>query len=93
MWYAYILQCSDKSYYVGHANGLSERVNRHNAGKAARWTACRLPVKLIYNEAFATKKQAVNRERQIKKWSRAKKQALITADKNTLKELSRCKTK
>jgi predicted GIY-YIG superfamily endonuclease len=93
MWYVYILQCSDKSYYVGHANDLSERVNRHNTGRAARWTAFRLPVKLIYNEAFATEEKAVNRERQIKKWSRAKKQALFTADKTTLKELSRCKTK
>ena len=93
MWYAYILQCSDKSYYVGHTNALSERVNKHNAGRAARWTACRLPFKLIYNEAFATEEQAVNREQQIKKWSRAKKQALITADKKTLKELSRCRTK
>lgn len=93
MWYAYILQCSDKSYYVGHANDIIERVKRHNAGKAARWTACRLPVKLVYNEAFVTEGEAVNRERQIKKWSRVKKQALITAEKNTLKGLGRCKTK
>jgi putative endonuclease len=93
MWYVYILQCSDESYYIGHANNLSERVNRHNSGRAAQWTACRLPVKLIYNEVFATEEQAVKRERQIKKWSRAKKQALITADKNTLKELSQRKTK
>ena len=91
MWYTYILQCSDKSYYAGHTNNLSERVNRHNAGRAALWTACRLPVKLIYNEALETEEQAVNRERQIKKWSRAKKQALLTADKTSLKELSRCK--
>ena len=62
MWYAYILQCSDKSYYVGHADDLSERVNRHNAARAERWTACRLPVKLIYNEAFATEEKAVNCE-------------------------------
>jgi len=86
MCYVYILQCSDKSYYVGHANNLIERINRHNAGRAARWTAGRLPIKLIYNEVFETEQQAINREQQVKKWSRAKKQALITADKNTIKE-------
>jgi predicted GIY-YIG superfamily endonuclease len=93
MWYVYVLQCSDSSFYVGHANNLIERVNLHDAGRAARWTSCRLPVKLIYNEVFETEQQAINRERQIKKWSRAKKQALISADKNALKELSRRRTK
>jgi len=44
MWYVYILQCSDKSYYVGHTNNLNERIDKHNAGRAVRWTACRLPI-------------------------------------------------
>jgi hypothetical protein len=51
-----------------------------------------LPVKLVYSEAFTTKQQSVNREQQIKKWSQAKKQALINADKTTLKNLSRSTT-
>jgi predicted GIY-YIG superfamily endonuclease len=93
MWNIYILQCSDKSYYVGHTNNLTERNNKHNAGRAVRWTACRLPVHLVYKETFKTLKQAMKRERQIKKWSRAKKEALIRGDTKTLRTLAKKKTK
>jgi len=89
MWYVYILQCSDKSYYVGHTNNLNERINKHNAGRAVRWTACRLPVHLVYKETFKTLKPAMKRERQIKKWSHAKKEALIRSDIKALQTLSK----
>ncbi|OQA04084.1 MAG: GIY-YIG nuclease superfamily protein [Planctomycetes bacterium ADurb.Bin401] len=67
MWYIYIIKCSDNSYYIGHTNFLQERIETHNAGKAAKWTANRLPVKLVYNEIYTDKIQAIKRERQLKK--------------------------
>jgi len=78
---------------VGHANDLTERIDRHNAGRAAQWTVCRLPVKLVHKEDVETEDQAIKRERQIKRWSRAKKNALIAGDMNVLKKLSKRKTK
>ncbi len=86
MWYVYILLCADKSYYIGHADDLDARVQRHNQGRGSKWTARRLPVELKYYETFDTKTQASRRETQLKKWSRAKKQALISADIESLKQ-------
>ena len=85
MWYIYILKCSDGSYYVGHTNNLKTRILRHNSSRATKWTACRLPVRLIYRESHETEKQAIIREKQIKRWSRAKKEALIKGDIKTLR--------
>jgi tRNA/rRNA methyltransferase len=89
MWYLYILKCSDGSYYTGHTNILEERIKKHNAGQAAKWTACRLPVRLVYKETYQTEHQAIKRERQIKKWSHQKKKSLIAGDFKTLKMLSK----
>jgi predicted GIY-YIG superfamily endonuclease len=89
IWYTYILTCSDKSFYVGHTSDLEERVKTHNLGKGARFTALRRPVTLSYSETHESQEDAIKREKQIKKWSRAKKQALICGDKQKLKELSK----
>jgi len=86
--YVYIVRCADGSLYVGHTEALEERVMRHNEGRGATWTAARLPVMLVYSEACAGKQQAVRRERQLKGWSRAKKEALIAGDKQRLKKLA-----
>ncbi len=86
MWYVYILLCADKSYYIGHADDLDARVQRHNQGRGSKWTARRLPVELKYYETFTTKTQASRRETQRKKWSRIKKQPLISADIESLKK-------
>jgi predicted GIY-YIG superfamily endonuclease len=85
----YILQCSDGSYYIGHTNNLQERIKRHNTGQAAKWTVCRLPVRLVYQETYQTEQQAIKRERQIKKWSRQKKKSLVAGDFKMLKTLSK----
>lgn len=87
----YILQCSDGSYYVGSTDDLPRRVRMHNAGKGPTWTASRLPVRLVYQEVHQARSEAVRRERQIKKWSRAKKEALISGDMERLKRLSKKK--
>ncbi|MFA6186140.1 MAG: GIY-YIG nuclease family protein [Phycisphaerae bacterium] len=89
MWYVYILKCSDGSYYVGHTDSVESRVERHNAGQAAQWTACRLPVRLVFKEVQPTEQQAMKREIQIKRWSRQKKEALVAGDFLTLKVLSK----
>ena len=75
--YTYILRCSDDTLYTGWTNDLPKRLKTHNAGKGARYTRGRLPVKLIYYETFATKKKAMQREAQIKKLSRKQKLSFI----------------
>ena len=87
-----MLQCADGSYYVGITQDLSERVERHNAGTAAAWTACRRPVALVHSESFDDLQSAVARETQLKGWSRAKKTAFVEGNVPALKKLSRCRT-
>ena len=87
-WIVYILHCKDGSYYVGHTQDLDQRIEAHDAGVGATWTRNRRPVRLVYHESHDSKPSAVQREAQIKKWSRAKKAALISDDKIRLRRLS-----
>ena len=89
-WFAYILLCSDGSFYVGHTQDLAQRLAAHNAGKGASYTAARRPVSMAFSEACASHSDAIAREAQIKKWSRAKKLALIDHDKERLHDLAKC---
>ncbi|WP_303692040.1 GIY-YIG nuclease family protein [Megamonas hypermegale] len=75
--YTYILKCSDDTLYTGWTNDLAKRIKTHNAGRGARYTRGRLPVKLLYYEIFSTKQAAQKREAQIKKMSRREKLLLI----------------
>ena len=61
--YTYMVQCSDGTLYTGWTNDLKKRLEKHNAGKGARYTRGRLPVKLVYYEVFATKSEAMKRLR------------------------------
>lgn len=88
MWYVYILRCADGTYYIGQTEDLEKRMAEHEAGKGSQHTAARLPVKLVYSESFTSRAQAMARESQLKKWSRAKKEALIAGDPTTLRNLS-----
>lgn len=90
MWYVYILKCADSSYYVGHTDNLDQRLKTHNSGRGPTWTASRLPVKLVYQEKHDDQTRAIKRERQMKKWSRAEKGALIAGNLHKLKSLSKC---
>ena len=92
-YFAYILRCSDGSFYVGSTDDVQERLLKHKSGRASTWTAARLPVKLLYQEVYETQEMAIQRERQIKKWSRAKKKALIAKETVALKRLSASKQK
>jgi putative endonuclease len=75
MWWDYILECCDGSFYVGSTADLAARVRFHQSGKGPRHTAARLPVLLVYSKPHLTLESAVQRERQIKRWTRAKKEA------------------
>jgi putative endonuclease len=89
MHYVYILRCADDSFYVGSAEDIDNRVEAHNVGRGAAHTYKHRPVSLVYSEAFASETAAVKRERQIKRWSRSKKQALVEGDINRLRHLSK----
>ena len=88
--YLYILQCADGSYYVGTTRtDLEFRLAEHNAGTYGGYTASRRPVTLVFAEAFDQITDAIAAERQVKGWSRAKKQALIAGDWDRLRLLAR----
>ena len=77
-YFTYILECADKSLYVGSTNNLERRVKQHNESKwCAHYTKIRRPVALLYSEKFATLKEARRRENEIKGWRREKKIKLI----------------
>lgn len=86
----YILLCSDGSYYTGTARlGLETRVAQHNAGTHDGYTRTRRPVTLMFSEWFDQVTDAIAAERQVKGWSRAKKEAFIRGDFGWLRELSK----
>jgi len=88
--YLYIVRCADGTYYTGTArHGLEKRIAEHNAGAYDGWTARRRPVSLVYSEWFDRIVDAIAAERQVKGWSRAKKEALIRGDFDALVALSR----
>lgn len=78
MWTVYILKCNDESFYVGLTTDLKKRIQDHQSGDGAQYTRSRLPVKLVYSEKHANQNDAEDREQQIKRWSRTKKEALIS---------------
>jgi putative endonuclease len=78
--WTYMLHCGDRSFYVGHTENLEKRMSEHRAGKFLGYTHSRRPVTLVWSEYFQTRIDALNVERQIKGWSRAKKLALIRGD-------------
>lgn len=75
--YTYILRCRDGSLYTGWTRDLSRRVAAHNAGRGGKYTRSHRPVMLVYAECFATRAEAMRREVQIKRLSRAEKLRLI----------------
>ena len=68
--YMYVLECADGSLYTGYTTDVEKRIQTHNAGKGAKYTRNRLPVRLLYQEAFASKPEAMSAEALFKKRSR-----------------------
>ena len=89
--YVYMLRCSDGSYYVGSATGddLAPRIDQHDAGAFLGYTFTRRPVILVWSEHFDRITDGIAIERQIKGWSRAKKEALVRGDWKEIRLLSR----
>lgn len=77
MAYMYILECSDRTLYVGSTRDLEHRVAQHNNGEGAIYTQSRLPVRLLYFEQFDRVDDAYRREKQVQGWGRAKRLALV----------------
>ena len=87
----YILLCCDSSYYVGVTNNILRRFDEHSSGiNPLSYTFKRRPLQIVYLNEFTDFHAAIAWEKQIKGWSRAKKQALIEANFDLLKELSKC---
>lgn len=84
MYWVYIVECCDYTYYTGYTNNLERRIVVHNSGKGAKYTRGRTPVVLVYREQFELKQDALKREAAIKKLSRIQKEKLIK--QNTIVE-------
>ena len=92
--YVYILKCADDSYYTGITNDVNRRFNEHQIGKHPEsYTFSRRPVELVFYEEFTDPTIAIEYEKKIKKWSRAKKEALINDQCEKLPMLSKKKFK
>lgn len=81
--FCYILECRDRSLYVGVADDPQRRLLEHNSGKGADWTSERRPVKLVRSEEHPTLSSARKRENQLKRWNHAKKAALVGGSPST----------
>ena len=76
-YFVYILECSDHTLYTGYTNNIKKRLNEHNTGNGAKYTKARRPVRLLYTETYTSKGDALRREIEIKKYTRAQKLLLI----------------
>ena len=89
MYFVYMLRTPSKRLYIGVTENLEQRLRTHNSGKGAEWIKGEKAY-LAYSEPHPTLAAARKREIQVKKWLRAKKEALIAGDLAMLKDLSRC---
>ena len=89
MWHLYILECQNSSLYTGVTDNIELRFKRHRAGDGGHYTSYNRPKRILYKEEFKTLSEAKIREQQIKRWSKAKKLALIKGDKKNLINLSK----
>lgn len=93
-YYLYILKCSDGSYYTGMTNDINRRLNEHNYGlNKESYTFTLRPLKLVFCTEFNDVTQAILFEKQVKGWSRKKKEAIINDKWEDLKNLSKCLNK
>ncbi len=91
-YYVYILKCRDNSYYTGVTNNIERRIEEHQSGEDKNaYTYHRRPLKLVFCEDFTEISQAIAFEKQIKGWTRNKKEAIIENNWVKLKELAACK--
>ncbi|MFI5265678.1 MAG: GIY-YIG nuclease family protein [Candidatus Levyibacteriota bacterium] len=90
-WYTYILLCDQKTYYIGLTSNLRNRLKSHKL-KQNIGTKEFSDIRLVYFEKYKIRKESENREQQLKKWTVAKKKALITGNLELLKKLSKTRS-
>jgi putative endonuclease len=86
-YYVYLLRCADGTLYTGSTTDVEARERKHNAGLGAKYTAARRPVRMVYSEVHGSRSAAQQREAQLKRWTHAKKEALIAGNAALLKRL------
>jgi len=92
LYFVYILKCSDRSYYTGVTSDLDKRLIEHEEGKYKEsYTYSKRPIELVFYCSFTNVEIAIEKEKQIKKWSRSKKEALINNEFDKLPNLSKKK--
>ncbi|WP_199555921.1 GIY-YIG nuclease family protein [Sandaracinobacteroides hominis] len=89
--HTYILRCADGSYYVGHTDNLEHRLAEHQSGTRGGYTSRRRPVTLLWSQHFQTRDDAFAAERQLKGWSRAKKEAMMAGNWELVSQLASAK--
>jgi predicted GIY-YIG superfamily endonuclease len=89
VFWAYILRCADGAYYTGHTDDLERRMGQHQLGGYCDFTSRRRPVTLMWCAEFPTRYEALSAELTVKKWSRAKKEALADGDWKRLSYFAR----
>ena len=94
VYYVYILKCADDTYYTGFTSNLENRVEEHQQGKYEdSYTFKRKPIELVFYCEFSNVEMAIETEKQLKKWSKAKKEALINGEYEKLPNLAKKKFK
>jgi putative endonuclease len=90
--YVYILKCADQTYYTGITSNLTKRIFEHESGKHKdSYTSTRRPIELVFYAEFTDINTAIEKEKQVKKWSRTKKEALINGNFEDLPNLAKKK--
>jgi putative endonuclease len=90
--YVYILKCNDDSYYTGVTSNLEKRFEQHQSGfYKGCYTYLRRPISLVFYASFTDINLAIATEKQLKKWSRAKKEAVINDEYEALPNLAKKK--
>ncbi len=87
MYYVYLILCENKSIYTGVTNNIDRRLLEHQTKSGGWHTKLHKAIKVLYTEGYPSREEALKREKQLKGWTRAKKEALIAGDKELLKKL------
>ena len=81
VFYVYVLECQDGTYYTGYTPDIDKRIELHNAGKGAKYTRDRRPVKLVWQKEYRYYKKAFLEEKRIKALTRTQKEELVNGNK------------
>jgi len=86
-WFVYIIECKNKTLYTGITNNIERRIKKHNLGKGGHYTKANIPVQLLWKEIHPNRPSALQRESQIKRWTKREKEALVKGDFELSKKL------